>query len=70
MRDIENGILKESINYEERVQYFSNFGWDELTAGESFWAFNGTNVLIDYTLPNETDGEALQMMRELIVQGF
>jgi U5 small nuclear ribonucleoprotein component len=34
------------------------FQWDELTA-QSIWAFGpnrkGTNILIDYTLPNEVD---------------
>lgn len=35
-----------------------DFGWDELTAS-SIWAFGpnkkGSNMLLDYTIPSETD---------------
>ena len=50
-----------------------HYEWDELTSA-GVWAFGptaqGPNVLVDYTLPSETDGLALNSVQESIVQGF
>ena len=50
-----------------------DFGWDELTAS-SVWAFGPThqnsNMLIDYTIADETDSKLLQTSRNSITQGF
>ena len=50
-----------------------DFAWDELTAS-SIWAFgptyHGTNMLIDYTLPSDTDKNRLSQVRDFLVQGF
>lgn len=57
----------ENMTNEEWNEYFSWFGWDELTIS-SIWAINQENacVLIDYTLPNETDPKLLYTLKELI----
>jgi len=51
----------------------NDFDWDELTA-DSVWAFGpahtGSNMLIDYTLPDETDKMRLNQVKPAIVQGF
>lgn len=54
--DLENGVSIESMSYDERVKYLSNFGWDEYTAGYCVWASTfDFNVLLDFTLASETD---------------
>jgi U5 small nuclear ribonucleoprotein component len=51
----------------------NEFDWDELTA-DSVWAFGpantGSNMLIDYSLPDETDKMRLNQVKPAIVQGF
>ena len=51
----------------------TKFDWDELTA-DSIWAFGpqrtGSNMLIDYSLPEETDKMSLGTVKPAIVQGF
>lgn len=46
------------------------FGWDELSA-DSVWAFGphniGTNMLVDYSLPFETDKQKLKSVQSSIV---
>ena len=44
--------------------------WDKLTTN-SIWAFNqGSNILIDYTLPMENDTNNLYSVKNEIIQGF
>ena len=44
--------------------------WDKLTSN-SIWAFNqGSNILIDYTLPMENDTNNLYSVKNEIIQGF
>ena len=44
--------------------------WDKLTTN-SIWAFNqGSNILIDYTLPMENDINNLYSVKNEIIQGF
>ena len=49
------------------------FDWDALTAS-SIWAFGphskGTNILVDYSVPFDTDKEKLDSIRASITQGF
>jgi hypothetical protein len=51
----------------------NDFDWDELTA-DSVWAFGpartGSNMLIDYTLSEETDKVRLNQVKPAIIQGF
>lgn len=52
----------------------SQYGWD-LLSSRSVWAFgdspiNGTNILMDDTLPSEVDKSLLSACRSSIVQGF
>ncbi|KAG7351729.1 elongation factor EF-2 [Nitzschia inconspicua] len=52
----------------------SQYGWD-LLSSRSVWAFgdsptNGTNILLDDTLPSEVDKSLLNACRSSIVQGF
>jgi U5 small nuclear ribonucleoprotein component len=52
----------------------SQYGWD-LLSSRSVWAFgdsptNGTNILMDDTLPSEVDKALLNSCRSSIVQGF
>lgn len=72
--DIEAGL----INMKFDDKYISNFmqdnyKWDLLTS-RSIWAFGpdkiGTNILLDYSLPSETDKEMLYSIKDYIVQGF
>ena len=51
----------------------SKYGWDQLTAS-SVWAFgsydSGPNLLVDYSLPSDTNKELLSKIQGSIVQGF
>jgi 116 kDa U5 small nuclear ribonucleoprotein component len=52
----------------------SQYGWD-LLSSRSVWAFgdsptNGTNILMDDSLPSEVDKSLLNSCRSSIVQGF
>lgn len=67
---------KVDMNWSEtkKCEYFSQtYNWDELTAA-SMWAFgpadNGPNILINYTLDDETDVNLLDASRDKIVHGF
>lgn len=72
--DIEAGVL--DIKMPPKVLgriLQEKYGWD-LLASRSVWAFgadtNGTNVLVDDTLPSEVDKKLLYMVKDSIVQGF
>lgn len=73
-QDIEGGKVTMKMSNKERGKFFEqNYGWD-LLASRNIWAFgpddNGPNVLVNDTLPSETDTKALQSVRESIKQGF
>ena len=59
----------------ENLDIFKNYlinekKWDKLTTN-SIWAFNqGSNILIDYTLPMENDTKNLNSVKNEIIQGF
>lgn len=68
---IQQGLLFKS----ERISALANvlvddFGWDELSAS-SVWAFGpaqtGSNMLLDYTLEDETNQQLLGNCRNSIV---
>ncbi|KAI3390002.1 hypothetical protein SNEBB_007591 [Seison nebaliae] len=73
--DIENGQLKNSMEKNEMMKIFQlKYEWD-LLAARSVWAFgpendNGCNLLIDDTLPSETNKSSLNSVRDSVVQGF
>lgn len=72
--DIEAGYINMNKSPKEIEEYLTKkYNWDLLTA-RSIWAFGpervGTDMLIDYTLPYETDKESLYSVRDTIVQGF
>jgi 116 kDa U5 small nuclear ribonucleoprotein component len=73
--DLENGILNTTVISRKDLEkeLISHYGYDTLTA-RSVWAFApeqfGTDMLIDYTLPTETDKVSLNSIRDSIVQGF
>jgi U5 small nuclear ribonucleoprotein component len=73
-QDIEAGYLTMETPQKELEKFFTDkYKWDLLSA-RSIWAFapenDGTNMLLDYTLPYETDKNALSSVRDSIVQGF
>lgn len=47
----------------------TEYGWDSLAA-RNVWTFSGNNVLIDDTLPDETDKDFLNSYKQQITQGF
>ena len=66
--------LTASSNREVAAFFQSKYGWDALAA-RSVWAFGpdmraGPNVLLDDTLPGETDKKLLFSVKESIRQGF
>jgi U5 small nuclear ribonucleoprotein component len=72
--DIEN--LKINIKWPAKKlsdHFVNNYDWDILAA-RNIWAFgpddNGPNVLINDTLPSETDKKLLYSVKDSIVQGF
>ena len=72
--DIEAGLVNMKFDDKYVSKYMQdNFSWDILTS-RSIWAFGpdkvGTNLLIDYSLPSETDKEMLFSIKDYIVQGF
>lgn len=71
-------IEKEHIDLsweKKRVTSFftEKYNWDVL-ASSSVWSFGptdtGPNVLLDYSLPGETDKAALNLLQDSVVQGF
>ncbi|KAG7840120.1 hypothetical protein KL942_002919 [Ogataea angusta] len=73
-RDIEAGILVPSAPPRLLAKKLRNdYGWDALAA-RSVWAFGpdetGTCILLDDTLPEETNKARLAELKESIIQGF
>ena len=73
-QDIEAGYLTMETPQKELEKFLTDkYKWD-LLSSRSIWAFapetDGTNMLLDYTLPYETDKNALLSVRDSIVQGF
>lgn len=72
--DIQEGLFDMNKTTKEiQTILMERYNWDPLTA-RSVWAFApdnvGTNMLIDYSLPTETNKSELYSIREHIVQGF
>ena len=74
--DLESGSVSLNGWSKQRVAKFfmQEHKWDILAA-RSIWAFgpeddNGSNILLDDTLPGEVDKELLGTVRSNIVQGF
>lgn len=73
-QDIDAEFVNMTKSPNEIESFFTRrYKWDSLTA-KSIWAFApdkvGTNLLIDYTIPSETDKSSLFSVRDSIVQGF
>ena len=72
---IEGFNLSQGKTRLENLDIFKNYlinqkKWDKLTTN-SIWAFNqGSNILIDYTLPMENDTNNLYSVKNEIIQGF
>jgi U5 small nuclear ribonucleoprotein component len=72
--DIESGYVN-MLKSQNEIESFltEKYKWDRLSA-RSIWAFApdkvGTNILMDYTLPYETDKDSLYSVKDTIVQGF
>ena len=64
---IELGMPKDQPSQRELLE--SMFGWDAL-ASRSVWAFSGSSVLLNDTLPDEVDRQTLRATKDAIVQGF
>lgn len=72
--DLEGEKVRIEQSAKEVGDFFQNkYDWD-LLAARSIWAFGpdttGPNMLLDDTLPNEVDKDALLGVKESIVQGF
>ncbi|KAJ6241086.1 u5 small nuclear ribonucleoprotein component [Anaeramoeba flamelloides] len=73
--DIENGVLKSSEWDEDEISEFlqNNYSWDIL-ASNSVWSFssdyNYPNMLLNQTLPIETDQDILNEIKDPVIQGF
>lgn len=64
---IENSIIEDHKALAKLLR--SEYGWDSLAA-RNVWSFQGNNVLIDDTLPDETDKDLLNAFKQQIKQGF
>ena len=72
--DIESGAVKIRDPIRKVAKFFEeNYEWDKLAA-RSIWAFGpeemGPNILLDDTLPSNTDKKMLKSVQESIKQGF
>jgi U5 small nuclear ribonucleoprotein component len=72
--DIERGRVTMGMTPKERGTFFQEkYQWD-LLASRSIWTFGpdeqGTNILIDDTLPSTVDKKLLGVVKEHIKQGF
>jgi len=70
--DIEDGTVSIKWNQKKISSFFkTNYDWDAL-ASRSVWAFgpdfNGPNILLDDTLPNEVDKTLLGSVKDSVVQ--
>ena len=73
--DIEKRVLEfHELDQSSRDSFFmNNYDWDLLSA-RSIWAFgpevDGTNLLLNDTLPSEVDSFLLSEVKGSVVQGF
>eukprot|EP00941_MAST-03F_sp_MAST-3F-sp1_P005252 g5252.t1 len=73
--DLEDRVVDPKWNQRRLGDFFQKeYGWD-LLAARNVWGFgpssiDGTNVLIDDTLPSEVDKALLLNVKESVVQGF
>lgn len=72
VKDLMKGQIEDSIFKDQKALaklLRKQYGWDSLAA-RNVWSFQGNNVLIDDTLPDETDKDLLNTFRQQIIQGF
>ena len=70
VKDLSNGNLPLNQDLKQLSRTLRDkYGWDSLTS-RNVWSFNGTNVLIDDTLPDETDKDLLNDCKDVLKQGF
>lgn len=70
VKDISHGELTLGNDTKQLSRILrTKYGWDSLTA-RNVWSFHGTNVLIDDTLPDETNKDELKGYQDMIKQGF
>lgn len=70
VKDITHGELALGTDSKQLSRILrSKYGWDSLMA-RNVWSFHGTNVLIDDTLPDETNKDGLKQCQDMIKQGF
>ena len=72
--DIEKGRVSMKMSTKQIGKHFEErFQWD-LLASRSIWAFGpeeqGTNILMDDTLPSEVDKKLLGSVKDFVKQGF
>jgi U5 small nuclear ribonucleoprotein component len=60
---------KNNINQKIKDYLITTKNWDKYTTN-SIWSFTNSNILLDYTLPNETDKQNLYSIKNEIIQGF
>lgn len=61
------GLLNDSRQLSKMLR--TEYGWDSLAA-RNVWSFQNGNVLVDDTLPDETDKATLSQYKQQINQGF
>ncbi|SMN19344.1 similar to Saccharomyces cerevisiae YKL173W SNU114 GTPase component of U5 snRNP involved in mRNA splicing via spliceosome [Maudiozyma saulgeensis] len=66
--DIENDIATGNIRKISKMLR-TEYDWDSLTS-RNVWTFHYSNILVDDTLPDETDKELLMKYQQQIKQGF
>ncbi|CCD22248.1 U5 snRNP GTPase SNU114 NDAI_0A00900 [Naumovozyma dairenensis CBS 421] len=64
---ISDNDLNDSKKLSKRLR--EEYGWDSLAA-RNVWTFHNGTVLIDDTLPDETDKDELESLKKYIKQGF
>lgn len=70
VKDISHGELTLGNDTKQLSRILrTKYGWDSLTA-RNVWSFHSTNVLIDDTLPDETNKDELKEFQDVIKQGF
>ena len=68
-RQFLNETNKNNINQKIKDYLTTTKKWDKYTTN-SIWSFTNSNILLDYTLPNETDKQNLYSIKNEIIQGF
>lgn len=72
VKDLMRGHIDESEMKDRKLlgkRLRNEYGWDSLAA-RNVWCFYNNNVLIDDTLPDETNKELLKKFEAQIIQGF